>query len=283
MEFNLENIVSAIKANQKYGPGPKNMKKESEKVIIKGMLGKKLNTDNKQVTEIINTVAAKTGLNPAFLAANAFQEGMNKAIIKDSGNKENLPDYLKVGEETTDSGRFPINGYTYYGLDTFGDSAQMLKDKGYLDKDFDYETFTVGNEKGQTVNTAAFKTHEDALMAKAAMLRNIQDNVAKYAQNKGLKLEPKSMEYFTMSAYNGGMGNARIMMDEMKKSGVPQSEFIDKGMTSRKGVHKNIVPRFEKMSMISDMIIGPVAPINKVRLSLDDAIRRFSPEFNKKK
>ena len=54
-------------------------------------------------------------------------------------------------------------------------------------------------------------------------------------------------------------------------------------MTSRKGVHKNIVPRFEKMSMISDMIIGPVAPINKVRLSLDDAIRRFSPEFNKKK
>ena len=246
------------------------------------MLGKKLNTDNKQVTEIINTVAAKTGLNPAFLAANAFQEGMNKAIIKDSGNKEDLPDYLKVDEENL-YGDYRISGFEYYGLDTFGDSAQMLKDKGYLDKNFDFQEGIATNEKGEAVNTGNFKTHEDALMAKAAMIRNIQDNVAKYAQDKGLKLEPKSMDYFTMSAYNGGMGNARIMMDEMQRSRVPQSEFIQKGMTSRKGVHKNIVPRIEKMDMISDMMVGPVEPINKVTPSLDEIVRRFSPQFNKKK
>ena len=277
MKFDLSQMINSI------GPGPKNMKKESEKVIIKGMLGKKLNTDNKQVTEIINTVAAKTGLNPAFLAANAFQEGMNLAIMEDSGDKEDLPDYLKVKEETTDSGSYPVSGFAYYGLDTFGDSAQMLKDKGYLDKDFDFEEIEARNEKGQTVKTGAFRTHEDALMAKAAMIKNIQDSVAKYAQEKGLKLEPKSMDYFTMSAYNSGMGNARIMMDEMMKSKAPQSEFIQKGMTSRKGVHKNIVPRLEKMDMISGMMVGPVEPVNKVTPSLDEVIRRFSPQFNKKK
>ena len=282
MEFNLSKMMSSIDFNGKYGPGPKNTKKESEKVIIKGMLGKRLNIDGKPVTEVINTVASKTGINPAFLAANAMQEGMNIAIQDDSNmelNEEfidNLPEGKMVDQ-------YPIDGFVYYGLDTFGDSAQMLKDKGYLDKDFDFAEYGTMNEKKQRIKTAAFKTHEDALMAKAAMLRDIQDKVSKYAQDRGMKLEPKSMEYFVMSAYNGGMGNARIMMDEMQRSRVPQSQFIKNGMTSRKGVHKNIVPRLEKMDMISDMIIGPVAPINKVTPSLDEVVRRFTPQFNKKK
>lgn len=279
MKFNLSDMMSAVGSNN--GPGPKNMKKESEKVIIKGMLGKKLSADNKQVTEIINTVASKTGLNPAFLAANAMQEGMNIAIQKDKNGFVNQDFEELVGQDITS--KYPVDGFSYYGLDTFGDSAQMLKDKGYLDKDFDFAAYEAGNEKGQRVNTGAFKSHEDALMAKAAMLRNIQDSVAKYAQDRNFKLEDKSMDYFTMSAYNGGMGNARIMMDEMQRSRVPQSEFIQKGMTSRKGVHKNIAPRFEKMDMISDMMVGPVEPINKVTPSLDEIVRRFSPQFNKKK
>lgn len=275
MKFDLSKMINSI------GPGPKNMKKESEKVIIKGMLGKTLNVDRKPVTEIINTVASKTGLNPAFLAANAMQEGMNIAIQDDS-NMELDEEYIDNLPEGKMGDQYPVNGFMYYGLDTFGDSAQMLKDKGYLDKDFDFAEYETKNEKKQKVKTGAFKTHEDALMAKAAMLKNIQDSVSKYAQDKGLKLEPKSMDYFVMSAYNGGMGNARIMMDEMLKSKAPQSEFIQKGMTSRKGVHKNIAPRLEKMDMISDMMVGPVEPINKVTPSLDEVVRRFSPQFNKK-
>jgi hypothetical protein len=76
------------------------------------------------------------------------------------------------------------------------------------------------------------------------------------------------MDYFTMSAYNGGMGNARIMLDELKKSGVNQNDFVDKGMTSRQGVHKNIVPRMEKIGWIDKMMFGPVAPANKNEFSL---------------
>lgn len=277
MEFNLANMISAINTNGQNGPGPKNVEKESEKVIIKKMLGKKLNIDKKLVSEIIKTVASKTGLNPAFLAANAMQEGMNLAIEDDS-RMELKQDYNVPYELST---KYPVDGFLYYGLDTFGDSVQALKDKGYLDKNFDFAEYETQNEKKQRVKTGAFKSHEDALMAKAAMLRNIEDNVTKYAKEKGIKLEPKSMEYFVMSAYNGGMGNARIMMDEMKKSNVPQSEFINKGLTTRKGVHKNIAPRIEKMNMISDMIIGPVSPINKVKLSFDEAIKRFGPQLNK--
>lgn len=275
MKFDLSQMMGAIGS----GPGPKS--KQSEKVIIKNMLGKKFSLDNKSAVEVINTVASKTGINPAFLAANAFQEGMNLAINDDNAEMSGGYEEMLFDNNIEDN-KYPVDGYLYYGLDRFGEMADKLKKKGYISDELDYREYKSMNEKKQPIRTAAFKNNEDALMAKAAMIRDIKDSVSEYANKKGLKLEPKAMDYFIMSAYNGGMGNAKIMMDELKSSKASQDEFIDKGMTSRKGVHKNIVPRMEKMAMISDMIVGPVEPVKKPVPSFNEMMRMFNPQYGKK-
>jgi hypothetical protein len=55
-----------------------------------------------------------------------------------------------------------------------------------------------------------------------------------------------------MSAYNGGMGNAKIMIDELS-TGYNPEVFIREGKTSRKGVHKNISPRVDKMQTLKEL------------------------------
>ena len=243
-------------------------KKQSEKVIIKKLLNKKMSLDNKSAFELINNVASKSGITPSFLAANALQEGMNLAINDDNSEKSGA-----YWEQNVEEDKYPVDGFLYYGLDRFGEVADKLKKKGYIPEGFDYREYGSKNEKKQNIRTAAFKNNEDALFAKAAMIRDLKDSVNDYAKSKGIKLEQKGMDYFTMSAYNGGMGNAKIMLDELKKSGVNQNEFIDKGMTSRQGVHKNITPRMEKMGWIDKMMYGPVAPTNKMEFSLFKSIQ----------
>jgi len=221
------------------GPGDDEKKKKaSEKVVIRRMLDKPMRFDNKTADQIIRSAAKKTGVNPDFLAANAFQEGMNKAII--SGNK-NVP-----------SDEFPVDGFLYYGLDTFGSVAPELMAKGYLPKDFKFSNMKAENEKGTSVNSASFKTNEDALVAKGAYLNYFKDQVKSYANKIGVPLTKDAENYLTMSAYNGGMGNAKIMIDELA-TGYNPEVFIREGKTSRKGVHKNIAPRVDKMETFKEL------------------------------
>ena len=241
-------------------PKKKAAKKESEKVIVRRLLEQPLRYDgNKRAIEVINRVAQKTGLRPAFIAANAMQEGMNLAIQDDKNDELDLEfqDDLPQGKMVD---MYPINGFLYYGLDTFGDSAQSLKDKGYLDKDFDFAQYESMNEKGQKIRTGAFKSHEDALMAKAAYLKGFRDQVRDYSTKNKVKLDPRTEEYLTMSAYNGGFGNAKMMIDELATGKFDQKEYVSKGLTSRKGVHKNVAPRLEKMDYIGQMYEGPRPP-----------------------
>ncbi len=215
-------------------------KDKAERYETKRLLKKKMSVDNLEASEIIRRAASRAGISPSFLGANAMQEGMNLAIADaDSG------EYI-VSDE------YPVDGFLYYGLDNFGEAAERLKKKGYLPKDFDFMPTTPTNEKNKTVNSGAFKTHEDALFAKAAFLKDFQDQVKEYSQKKGLKLDDSTTDYLTMSAYNGGMGNARIMIDELATGKYNPKEYVSKGLTSRKGVHKNIEPRLKKMSWIYD-------------------------------
>lgn len=223
------------------------MKRASEKVIIKRMLNDKFPVDKQNVMDLIKSVSSESGIDPSFLAANALQEGMNNII-----NENKSGDFW----EYADDEMYPVSGYRYYGLDTFGEKFPELVKKGYLKDEFS-KRFVIDpkmNEKKQNIKSAQFMTNRDALMAKSAMIRDLGDTVDKYAKDNSIKLEPKSRDYFIMSAYNGGFGNAKIMMDEMSKSNMPQSDFIEKGFTSRKGVHKNIVPRMDKIQMIKEIL-----------------------------
>lgn len=262
-------------------PKIKEAKKASEKVLVRNLLEKPLRYDgNKKAIEVINKVARKSGLRPAFIAANAMQEGMNLAIRDDSNDDldTEFQDNLPIGKMVD---QYPINGFMYYGLDTFGDTVKTLKDKGYLDKDFDFAEYESINERNQKVRTGAFKSHEDALMAKAAYLKEFRDQVRAYSSKNKVKLDPNTEEYLTMSAYNGGFGNAKMMIDELASGKFNQADYVSKGLTSRKGVHKNVAPRMEKMQWISQMYEGPRPPINMPKPTKKLADILFKPPYGR--
>lgn len=226
------------------GPGDPTMKEQSERVIVKRLLNSTLPIDNKPAIDVLKSVSKKSGLSVPFLAANALQEGMNNVLSKNS----NLG---KHGET------YPINGYEYYGLDTFGDAADRLIKKGYLPVNFDYQKFGEQNEHGTEITSARFKNNEDALMAKAAYLRDFQDSVNDYASKKKVKLDKYTQEYLTMSAYNGGMNNAKTMIDELATGRFNQRDYVSRGQTSMQGIHKNIKPRLQKQSWIDEDFMQP--------------------------
>lgn len=222
-------------------------KKASEKVIIKRQFDSVLPVDNKSLFDIAISASKKTGVDADMLAANALQEGLN--TMADSKKIKSSNEYR---DSKFDKKKYPIDGFLYYGLDNFSSVAPELIKRGYLPSDFDYQPFEAQNENWKTVKTAAFKTNEDALIAKGAFLKLFRDDVRDYAKKIGLPLNKESEDYLTMSAYNGGMGNAKIMIDELA-TGYNPKVFIKEGKTSRKGVHKNIAPRMERMELFKEV------------------------------
>jgi hypothetical protein len=216
---------------------------------IKQMYGTNMSFDNKRVIDVVKDAAKIGGVSPSMLMSSAWQEGMSRFMA------ENKKDNWTVGEfynlpEGKDK-QFPVDGFQYYGLDTFTDRYQSLKK--YLPKDFEFVPFTAENEKGEKVNTAAFKNNRDALIAKAAIIRSEMDTINSYAQKNNIKLDDKALNYFTLSSYNAGFGNAKMMMDQYAQA-KDKNAFIDLGETTRKGVHKNVMPRISNMNLVDQIM-----------------------------
>lgn len=212
--------------------------------------------NNRTAKDVVNSAAKKSGVNSSLLFSSSFQEGMNKAIAKPD---ETSDAYFNANGKGDLKG-YPVDGFYNYGLDTFGQKLDALKK--YLPQGFDsrYKVYDAKNDQGVPIKTAAFKTNEDALIAKGAMMRDVASQVDQMAAKKGIKLDDKARNYFTLAAYNGGEGNAKIMMDEYFKAKDKHS-FIDKGETTRQGVHKNIAPRLARMK-IADQLLDNTQNIN---------------------
>lgn len=228
------------------------MKKKSERVILNRYMDSNIPYDNRRTIDVIRSAAKRSGVDPSFLAANALQEGMLTVFDKD------YEGYTDVAND-----KYPVSGFTSYGLDTFGERVGDLKRAGYLPQDFDYNEINVRNERGQRYKSASFRNNEDALTAMGAMMRELRDKVSSYSAKKGLNLTPKMQDYLTMSAYNGGFGNAMQMVDEVAAGRYDQDKYISGGMTSRKGVHKNVAPRIEKQGWISEMYSANKPTVSK--------------------
>lgn len=183
----------------------------------------------KPYKDLVLDASQKTGIPPELLFASINEEGLRDMVAKN---------------EYSGDDKYPISGYAHFGLDTFGDAYPELVKKGYLPDNMDFSAQVATNEKGGRVHTANFKTVDDAINAKAAMLKNIQDQVEAYAAKRGYKLSDKSKNFFMLAGYNGGTGLADKMMDSYNDKGVLQNDaYLTKKPSSYAGVYDNVQRR----------------------------------------
>lgn len=187
------------------------------------------------VKELATKAASKLGLDPALLYSSAMEEGMSGLF----GDKKGQVDFS--GDE-----KHPISGYVNFGLDNFSDQFPRLVKKGYLPKEFasefvkSVEPPKAGDNK-VPVNSANFTTTDAALQAKAATMKDLQDQVDDYAKKKSITLTPKQREFFTLAAYNGGGNMQKMMSEYYQKGALKNDEFIKNPETGGyKTIHKNV-------------------------------------------
>ncbi len=213
---------------------------------MKALYKRDVKFDNKKAIEIVRGAATRSGVNPALLFSSSFQEGFNKAIAK--------PDEVSEAYGNANIGSdFPVDGFYNYGLDTFGDKYEKLKQ--YLPEGFEqrFKPFKVQNEKKEWVTSAAFRSNEDALTAKGAFIRSEMDYVNNLAKEKGIELDDAARNYFTMAAYNTGQENATKMLDKYAAA-KDKKAWLDKGDENWQKVHKNLSPRMKHMTLAQELL-----------------------------
>lgn len=177
--------------------------------------------------------AKPLGLDPATFYSSAMEEGMS-GLFKDKNGESDFS-----GDKD-----YPTDGYTNFGLDDFVDKVPALIKKGYLSPEFknQYVPKKQTNEQGREVNSANFKSPDAALQAKAAVVKDFQDQTEDYAKKNNIPLTEKQKQFFTLAAYNGGVGNMRKMMAEYNKKGALKDDsFIANPETgSYKTIHTNV-------------------------------------------
>ena len=224
------------------GDDPNPMAKE-----MRSLSSRKMMFDNLPASVVAMNAAKKAGVSPSFLYASAFGEGLNKAIAH--------PDMVSEAylQHEKDLNGYPVDGFYNYGLDTFGAQFPDLVKKGYLPQEFSsqFKAYPAKNE-AENVTTAAFKNNEAALMAKAAMMRDRMDTVKAKAKAKGVDLDDEGAQYLTLASYNGKAKSADTLFNEYL-SAKDKKAFIEKGLTSMKGIHKNIYPRLQNMRIADEI------------------------------
>jgi hypothetical protein len=136
--------------------------------------------------------AQKVALEPAFLMAVAFAEGLNRFVdLKLKHNPKARPD-----------------SYSDIGMDRFLKESYRLK--SYLPDDFGYSTRgSVANEKGEVVTLLLFQDIESAIAALGAMLADRQRSVEMDLGAFGVQPPPPGSDelcYWTYVYYNAGSG-----------------------------------------------------------------------------
>lgn len=193
-----------------------------------------------------------TNIDPSLLFASSKEEGyrpgsgLGYSPAYDNAAK-GYYEYTEAGKARRNQNKlntkdFPVDGFHDFGLDTFSDHADNLIKKGYLPANFKerYSPYYAWNDKmkkdasgkrvaaPERVNTAAFRSSEDAILAKAAMLRDTQDQLDTYATKQKLTLTPEQRDFFTLVGYNSGLGNMQKALNSYNQKGyLKDNKFLD--------------------------------------------------------
>ncbi len=197
-------------------------------------------TDTLNTRQLISKTAGGSGLPTPLFYSSAMVEGMSGLYPY---GKNNDVDYS--GNE-----KFPVSGFKNFGLDTFGDAYKGLVKKGYLPADFNKQFIPAvqTNEQGKKVNSAHFATAQAALQAKAAMIKDSQDQLNTYATQNKIPLSDKAKQFLTLAYYNGGSGAGKALLQDFQREGLLKDDafLTTKPKQSNYGkVYNNVKDRFQ--------------------------------------
>ncbi len=191
-------------------------------------------------------IAGRYGLDPALLYSSSMEEGMSGLFKNKNGTdtKGRKPGDFGY-QDNFGNKEFPINGNQSFGLPDFYKRFPELVKGGYLPKEF-ASRFKGGDAENN------FKTADDALTAKAAIMKYGNDYVEKIAQKNGVDLSPKQKDFFTLAWFNGGEGAVLKRIPQYKDKGyLKDDKFLDKrpveeqGKTPQNDVYGHVVPRLK--------------------------------------
>lgn len=160
--------------------------------------------------------AGKYGLDPALLYSSAMEEGASGLFKDKSGvdTKHRKPGDFGYQSFYGDK-EFPINGNESMGLPDFTKRFPDLVKGGYLPKEF---ASKFRGKEGE-FSSNDFKTVEDGMQAKAALIKYNYDDIEKYAASKGIKLSTQAKDFFALAGFNGGEGTSHKLITKYRNNG----------------------------------------------------------------
>lgn len=193
---------------------------------------------------IATDAAKKYGIDPALLFTSSMVEGASglfksQATGLDSKNRKSsdfgYQDYY--GDK-----QFPINGNGSFGLPDFAKRFPELVSGGYLPKEF--QSKFRGTKNSGEFSENDFKTPEDAMQAKAALMKFGYDYVDKVAKKNNVELSPAQRDFFSLAFFNGGEGAVNKRIPLYSKLGyLKDDNFINnrpKEEEDVKGTYKDV-------------------------------------------
>jgi hypothetical protein len=208
-----------------------------------------------KVKDAVYNAAKQSGVNPGILFGSAMEEGLELGIYKPDNASGAFVDWSKKNPKVAE--QFPVDGFYNYGLDRFSEQYKDLQKKGYLPEGFDkrFTPMNAINEKKENIKTAAFASDQDALMAKAAVIRDTRDQLTDYEKANGITLSDKQRDFFTLAGYNAGTGNMQSMIKSYKDKGyLKDDKFLEPSFApaSYSGVYKNVQRRLQNANVLQN-------------------------------
>lgn len=151
---------------------------------------------------------------------------------------------------------YPINGNESFGVPDFANRFSDLVAGGYLPKSF--ESKFRGKKNAGEYSENDFKTVEDGMKAKAALMKQSYDEVDKYAKENSIPLSKNAKDFFALADFNSGVNFKKILKRYNEEGLLKDDKFL------KEHPHKN-----EKIEEKDD-VWAHVAPRIKLATALKE-------------
>ena len=238
------------KWQKKYGP-----------LYAQGDTVLKVNEVPRGASDTIKNISVKAakeyGLDPALLYSSMMREG-GAGLFKNKDGTDTR--HRKPGEYGYQGfygdKEFPINGNESFGVPDFAKRFPDLVKGGYLPKSF--ESKFRGTKNAGEYSENDFKSVEDGMKAKAALMKQSYDEVDKYAKQEGITLSKNAKDFFALADFNSGANFKKILKryndegllkdDKFLKEHPHKNEVID----PKDDVWAHVAPRLRMASALKE-------------------------------